>query len=78
MDLLPPRERVALVSLWERLKKQMPSVAPVAVQFDIENSFETEFSAKTFDLTTFIDSNWDWGLSVREALNNLRSRPTHA
>jgi hypothetical protein len=57
--LLPQRQREAMAGLME-LRRRHPEVAPVAAQLDLEDSLETEFRAKEFDLPGLLEQTWQW------------------
>ena len=59
LALIPMREREAIGALM-KLRRDHPKVAPAAAQFDLENSYESEFASNTFDLASFIDESWKW------------------
>lgn len=61
---LPSQQRAAMEAL-TKLRHQHPEVSPVAVQMELEHTFETEFSAESFDLPTFLQQGWEWTESVR-------------
>ncbi len=68
---LGDRQRDAIQGL-NKLRKLHPPIAPVAVQLDVEDSFETEFNADEFDLPTFLQQAWQWANSVLSDVSDLR------
>lgn len=52
-----------------RVRAQWPHGKPYATQVDLENSFESEFDAKTFDLPEFLRYSWDWIETCRKQLS---------
>jgi hypothetical protein len=64
---LGDRQREAIRALM-KLKRNMPDIAPVAAQVDLENTFETEFNAEEFDLPAFLEDSWRWSEDVRSKL----------
>jgi hypothetical protein len=56
---VPERYHDALARL-RALRRQHPNIVDVAVQFDLEYSFETEFSSATFDMSGFVSGAYRW------------------
>lgn len=67
---LGDKQKHAITALLQ-LRKQHPEIAPVAAQLDIEDSFETEFSAAEFDFPTFLKEAWSWAENVRNMVPRL-------
>ena len=75
LPLLPVGQQKALGHLMS-LRRRHPSIAPAAVQFDVENLCEGEFLTRTFDLGDFLTDSWEWSRKVHEALEALQSAIT--
>jgi hypothetical protein len=73
LRLLPVGQQKALGDLMQ-LRRRYPTMAPAAVQFDLENAWEGELLTRTFDLASFLKDSWEWASNVREALDALRTR----
>ncbi len=58
-QLLPERQREA-VSALRKLRRQHSQIVETAAQFDMENSFETEFNSGTFDVPLFLQESREW------------------
>ncbi len=67
---LGDRQRDALAALM-KIRKHHPEIAPVAAQFDLEDSFETEFSSQHFDLPAYLMEGWEWAETVRGKITRL-------
>ncbi|MBI1916793.1 MAG: hypothetical protein HYS12_18965 [Planctomycetes bacterium] len=67
---LGKQQRAAIAALMQ-LRRQVPEIFPVAVQLDLEHSFETEFGAEAFDLPAFLEQGWTWAESVSSGLTRL-------
>jgi hypothetical protein len=67
---LGDKQRAALAALLQ-LRRNYSAIPPVAVQLDLEHSFETEFSAEAFDLPVFLEQGWKWSESVRGGVTHL-------
>lgn len=65
---LPDRQRDAMQALM-RIRAQWPHGKLYAVQIDLENSFESEFDAMTFDLPQFLLDSWNWAETCRKQLS---------
>lgn len=65
--LLPEKQRDAMQAIM-RVRAQWPHGKPYATQVELENSFESEFDAKTFDLPEFLRYSWDWVETCRKQL----------
>ena len=72
---LSTRQKEAMQALVE-LRKRHPRLSPVAVQLDMEDSFETEFDAEGFDLPTFMNEAWAWSQSVKDGISRLERGKT--
>ncbi len=59
LALVPMHQREAVGTLM-RLRRQHPQTPPIAAQFDLESTYESEFRSATFDLPTFIEESWQW------------------
>lgn len=57
--LLPDRQRDAMQAL-AKLRQQHRAQSTIAAQFDLENSFESEFRTELFDLPAFYSESWNW------------------
>jgi hypothetical protein len=68
--LLGDRQKDAIAALL-RLRHQHRETSPVAVQLDLEDSFETEFRAEGFDLPAFLEQGWQWAEAVRAGITRL-------
>ncbi len=68
---LGPRQREAINAILQ-LKKRHPETAPVAVQFDVENSLDMDLSTKGFDMSDFIAQSMEWADSVILSVVRLR------
>ena len=75
--LLSKHQQDAMAALLN-LRRQQPDVLPVAVQIDLENSLESEFPSKAFDLPGFLQESWDWSENVRTSLPRLRRATSNA
>lgn len=59
LPLLPERYREAMRAL-RKLRRQHAQIVDFAVQFDMEDAFETEFNSRTFDLASFLAESRRW------------------
>jgi hypothetical protein len=66
-SLLPTRQRDAIQALM-RMRKTHPEIAPFAIQFDLENNYEAEFSTDTFDMPDFVDVSSVWAEIVVKSI----------
>lgn len=66
--LLPQNQREAMQALL-RVRANWPHGKPYATQIELENSFESEFDAKTFDLPQFLLDSWNWAETCRKQLS---------
>jgi hypothetical protein len=57
------------------LRRQHPRLVEVAVQFDLEDSFETEFSSTTFDLPAFLSQAYAWTRKNKDFLLARMKKP---
>lgn len=69
---LLPQKQAEAISAILNARKRMPEVFPVAIQFDLETSFEEEFAARSFDLAEFLRAGWTWAEHVREELDKIK------
>ena len=72
LPLLPVGQQKALGDLM-RLRRRYPRMTPAAVQFDLENAYEGELSARRFDFAGFLKDSWEWAGNVQKALQALQS-----
>jgi hypothetical protein len=63
----------AAISALQQLKKRIPEIAPVAIQFEVESSIDTEILTREFNMVDFIRDSTAWAESVMNAVNS-RSR----
>lgn len=65
--LLSERQRDAMQAL-AALRKKHPESPPIAVEFELEQSLDSEFSTSQFDLSEFLADAWKWAsaLNVNE------------
>ena len=42
------------------LRKKHPESPPIAVEFELEQSLDSEFSTSQFDLSEFLADAWKW------------------
>ena len=70
---LPEHQADAIAAIL-KLRRQHREVSPIAVQVEVEHSFETEFSAQDFDLPEFLRQGWDWAESIRSGITRLQGR----
>lgn len=68
--LLSKGQQQAMSAL-SRLRKQHSEVSPVAAQFDVETSFETELSCERFRLPQFLEELWQWLEEVHKEIPRL-------
>jgi hypothetical protein len=66
--LLPQKQREAMQALM-RIRANWPHGKPYATQIELENSLESEFDAKTFDLPQFLLDSWNWAETCRKQLS---------
>jgi hypothetical protein len=70
---LGPRQGDAIRALM-KLKKQVPEIPPYAVQFDLEDSIDTDISTKSFNIADHISGSLEWAKSVmNEGIRHQRS-----
>lgn len=77
LPLIPLRQQEPLGALM-KLRRQHPTVAPVAAQFDLERVyFECEFSSETFNLPSFFADSWKWAEQVRSWIGQELKEKRH-
>lgn len=64
--LLPQRQRDAMEAL-TTLRKKHPESSPIAVEFELEQSLDSEFSTNQFDLSEFLTDSWKWASALNLA-----------
>ena len=68
---LGDKQQTAIAALLQ-LRRKHSEYSPVAVQLDVEHSFESEFNAGAFDLPTFLDEGWQWASVMNDAITTLK------
>ena len=68
---LSSKQRDALVALM-RMKRQHPEIKPFAVQFDLEDSLDTELLTREFNALDFIKEARDWSDNLLNTIVKLR------
>jgi hypothetical protein len=65
--LLPSHQRDAIAGM-ASLRRKHKAVAPLAAQFDLECSMESEFPANEMNLQMFLNESYDWAERLKEGL----------
>ena len=68
LSLLQESHRKPMADL-RKLRRQHAKLSRVAVQFDVENSFEQEFDSRSFDVSTFLTQAHEWTKDVGRFLS---------
>jgi hypothetical protein len=58
-----------------RLRRQHPAIVDVAIQFDLENSIESELNGAMFDVAGFLRISHDWTESARAFMKRRIQNP---
>ena len=67
LPLVSSRYRDALDEV-RKLRREHSKIVDVAVQFDFENSIESELNSGTFDLPAFLQQSHDWAQDMQRAV----------